>query len=129
MNLLFTDFETRATEDIFETGAGKYAKHPATDWLCLGFAFDREPARLIVNGDPLPPEVRRHVEAGGAVIAHNAAFEMAIWNDVCAPRYGWPRLKTEQVHCTMALGYTLGLPGKLENVAIALKLDFQKDVK
>jgi DNA polymerase len=69
----------------------------------------------------------RHVEAGGIVVAHNAAFELAIWNNVMVPRYGWPVLRPEQVRCTMAMAYAMSLPGSLDAAAAAVGLDYRKD--
>lgn len=71
----------------------------------------------------------QHVRNGGAVMAHNAAFELAIWNQICVPRYGWPELKPEQTFCTMAMCYAMGLPGALEDAALALGLHFLKDAE
>ena len=66
--------------------------------------------------------------AGATVIAHNAAFELAIWNRLMVPRYGWPRLDPRQVRCTMAMAYAMSLPGSLENAAAAVGLDIGKDM-
>ncbi|MGH8742937.1 MAG: hypothetical protein ACREUY_01515, partial [Burkholderiales bacterium] len=68
-----------------------------------------------------------HIENGGRVVAHNAPFELAIWNSIMVPRYGWPELKPEQTYCTMAMCYAMGLPGALENAALALGLQMLKD--
>lgn len=59
--------------------------------------------------------------------AHNANFELAVWNNIMVPRYGWPRLDPERVICTMAMAYAMALPGSLENAAAALGLTQQKD--
>ncbi len=62
------------------------------------------------------------------LIAHNAPFELAIWNHICVPRYGWPPLRPEQTRCTMAMAYAMALPGSLENASAALGLTQQKDM-
>lgn len=59
--------------------------------------------------------------------AHNAAFEIGIWNHVMSRRYGWPALRPEQVVCTMAMAYGMALPGALDNAAAAVGLTHQKD--
>ena len=140
---LHIDFETRSTLDLKEVGLWNYVRHPSTDVWCMAWAFDDgepqvwEPefgfSRVEPMGDAivynLPIEIYEHIYAGGAVIAHNAIFELGVWNEIMVPRYGWPRLAPEQVHCTMAAAYAMGLPGGLEDAALALGLSVLKDVE
>lgn len=134
------DFETQSCVDLKSRALDVYANDLTTRPHCLGFAFDDEPvfvARSKWGGDRmrhmLPgPQLDRlldHVAAGRIVYAHNAAFEWAIWNKVCAPLYGWPELKASQLRCTMAMAYAMSLPGALEHLAAALGLDMQKDMQ
>jgi len=128
---LHIDFETRSACDLKKAGLANYAKHPTTDVWCMAYAFDNEPVGLLANWDfpfKAQHDVAAHVRRGGIVVAHNAAFELAIWNNVMVPRYGWPELKPEQVRCTMAMAYAMSLPGALENAAAALGLSAQKDM-
>lgn len=127
--VLFADFETRSPVDLKTAGLARYALHPQTEALCLGYAFGDGPIELWQAGQPLPDAVRQHVEAGGLVVAHNAQFELSIWNGVMAKRPGWPRLRPEQVRCTMAACYAMALPGALENAAHALGLKVEKDAE
>jgi DNA polymerase len=134
---LHIDWETRSTVDLKAAGLDNYAKHATTDVWCMGYAFDDEASDLIPfykNGAVLDPgrddtqdRIAQHVRNGGVVKAHNAAFELAIWNNIMVPRYGWPELKPEQVRCTMAMAYAMGLPGALDNAAKAVGLTHQKD--
>ena len=78
---------------------------------------------------PASVQVREHVVTGGQVYAHNAPFELEIWNNIMVPRYGWPELKPEQTFCTMAMAYAMGLPGALEDAALALGLQILKDTE
>lgn len=133
------DFETRSLVDLKKRGLDVYANHISTEPLCLAFGMDDEPVSLL---DGLPcndgrwslahsdgtDRLMAHVSAGRTVYAHNAAFELAIWNLVCVPRYGWPELKPEQTRCTMAASLAMGLPGKLEHAAPALGCADQKDM-
>jgi len=73
--------------------------------------------------------VYEHITSGGRVVAHNAPFELAVWNEIMVKRYGWPILKPEQTHCTMAQAYAMGLPGGLEDAALALGLSVLKDAE
>ena len=142
MTHLHIDFETRSTLDLKKVGLDNYSKHPTTDVWCMGFAFDDEPVSLVeghmffgatmANADRaawtrIGQRVLQHVRAGGTVVAHNAAFEIAIWNEALAKRRAWPELKPEQCVCTMAAAYAMGLPGALDNAAAAVGLEYQKD--
>ena len=122
------DFETRSAADLKALGIDLYSRHPTTDAWCLAFAFGDDEPELWVPGMPCPLRLRAHVEASGIVVAHNAAFELAIWNNVMVPRYGWPVLRPEQVRCTMAQAYSMALPGSLEKAAAAVGIEEQKDM-
>lgn len=128
MTHLHIDFETRSTVELKTAGADVYARHPTTDPWCLGWALGDDDVKLWKREDgELPNAVRSHVCHGGIVLAHNAPFELAIWNNVMTTRYDWPTLDPEQVRCTMAMSYAMGLPGALEEVAAAVGLNMQKD--
>jgi len=129
--VLHIDFETRSTVDLREVGLHNYARHPDTGIWCMAWAIgDMEPAitepKEFTDGW-MPTKVRKHVAAGGKVYAHNAPFELAIWNNIMVPRYDWPELKPEQTYCTMAMAYAMGLPGNLEDAALAMGLRVLKD--
>ncbi len=130
MTVLHIDFETRSALDLREVGLHNYARHPTTDVWCLSWAIgDAEPSVLRREDfeagvfGPLPGAVKY----GTTVVAHNAPFELAIWNNIMVPRYGWPELKPEQCDCTMAAAYAMGLPGGLEDAAMAMGLHTLKD--
>lgn len=128
---ILLDFETRGTCDLKKCGADVYARDPNTDVLCAAWAVgDDHPALWIPEDDSEALDWLFHlVENGATVVCHNAAFELAIWNHVMAPRYGWPELHPEQVRCTMAMAYAVSLPGALVDVAPALGLRQRKDDK
>jgi DNA polymerase len=128
MRVLHGDFETRSAVDLKACGADVYARHDSTDILCFAYAFDDGPVELIRLGDPLPNEIKLHLLDGGIFVAHNAAFELAIWNYVCARKYNWPKLKPEQCRCTMVMAYAMAIPGSLEKSAAAMGIDQQKDL-
>lgn len=124
---LHLDFETRSPVDLKKTGTYVYAEHPQTGIWCAAFAIDDAPVRLWVPGEPCPDDVREHIESGGLVTAHNAAFERVIWRYIFTPRHGWPEPKLEQWRCTMAQALALSLPGGLDDLASALGLTERKD--
>jgi DNA polymerase len=129
MEPLFIDKETRSPVDLKKAGLMRYARHPLTEVLMMCWAFGDEEFALWQQGQPLPDRIRRHVEAGGIVVGHNATFEISLWNFVMANLHGWPRLKVEQVRCTMAACYAMALPGALEDSAHALGLPVAKDTE
>lgn len=129
MGFLFADFETRSTVDLKKAGADVYARHPSTEVLCFGFALDDGPVDLWTpDHDVLgvssfdPALIQDHT-----VVAHNTNFELLIWNEVCTKKYGWPRLHPENCLDTMAMSYSMALPGALADAAPAAGMTLQKD--
>lgn len=131
MTILYLDFETRSALDLREVGLHNYARHPTTDVWCVSWALGDEEPGICSRFDGEDPskaqDARLHVASGAPVVAHNAPFELAIWNNILVPRYGWPELKPEQTYCTMAAAYAMGLPGGLEDAAMAMGLRTLKD--
>ena len=124
---LSLDWETRSVLDLREVGLHRYARHASTDFWCASYAIgDIEPL-LWVPGQPCPPAVVEHVKSGGPVYAWNAPFEMALWRGVAQPRHGWPEIRDDQFFCSMSQSYSMGLPGALEDAALALGLSILKD--
>ena len=124
---LHIDFETYSACELKSAGLDNYAKDPSTGVWCMAYAFDDE-TPLLWRPDSCDIErVRDHICSGEVVYAHNAPFELAIWNRVMAPKFNWPRLEPKQVRCTMAMAYAMGLPGALENLAPALGIEQRKD--
>lgn len=132
MTLLHCDFETRSPLDLRKVGLHRYARHPDTDIWCLAVGFDdEEPTLCAPNNWSMTQQDRMfaHVQGGGTVVAHNAPFELEIWNQIMVPRYGWPELKPEQMFCTMAQCYAMALPGALDDAALTLGLHVLKDTE
>lgn len=130
MGYLFLDFETKSCAEIKKTGAEAYARHPSTDILCMGWAIDDGPVNIWTPDQPWrgfhrDGDGRRFEKLG--IVAHNAAFEIAIWNACltrllkCAPIF------PQDFYCTMAMSYAMALPGSLADAANALGLPIQKD--
>lgn len=127
MTSLHVDLETRSACDLKKAGAYAYAEHPTTDVWCMAYAFGDEPVALWTSMDDPVPRIAEHIRAGGTLVAHNAAFERAIWHHVLAPKYGWPEPAVEQWRCTMAMAYAMALPGSLDAAAAALGITNRKD--
>ncbi len=133
--VLHIDFETRSAADLKMTGVEKYAEDPSTGIWCMSYQFEGDAhPKTWHPRDPFPPKVMTHVRLGRTVVAHNAAFEIAIWNRVL-PRYfkgekhdpGY--LAPEQCDCTMARAAAFALPLSLAAVADALDADVKKDME
>lgn len=127
---LICDFETRSRVDIRTAGAWAYAQHPSTDVLCLGIGNENmlgvlNPIELECNN-----VFRRAVENPDILlVAHNAMFEIAIYNEVLVRRYGYPEIPISRWCCTMARAVARGLPPSLKLVAKELGLKEEKDSK
>ena len=127
-HVLHWDFETRGVLVLGKVGVHRYAADPRTEVFCCAYAVDNEPVQFWLPGDPVPPEfIEAATNPNWIVVAHNAAFEMAIERHILGPRFGWPLIPVERQRCTMAMALALSLPAKLENVARALELRHQKD--
>ena len=128
--ILHIDFETFSRCELKDAGLANYAADPYTGVHCMAYAFDDDSVDLWTPKDSpyfIEPALE-FVRLGGLVYAHNAPFELAIWNQVCVPNYGWPELKPEQCRCTMAMAYAMALPGALAAAAPALGIPQRKDV-
>lgn len=122
------DFETRSDVDLKDNGIRRYCGSNYTDALCMAYAIDKDPVNLWVLGEEFPIELRMALEDGGTLAAWNANFEFHVWNYLCTINYNWPIMPIERFECTMAQAYAMGLPGKLEDAAMALKLTNKKDM-
>lgn len=128
MTLLYIDLESRASVDLPKRGSHVYWEDPHADVLVACFAFDDGPVHTWVRGDPAPPDIRAHVEAGGLVSGWNVFnFERLAFNAVLGPRYGWPVPKIEQYTDTMHMAAAMALPQALGKAADALGLPIRKD--
>jgi DNA polymerase bacteriophage-type len=121
------DLETYSEIDLRARGLHNYATHPSTGIHCFSYGFTPDDIQTWTEGEKFPGVIYDHIAHKGIFTAWNAAFEIALWNECAMHKYGWPRLPVEQVRCSMAAAYAMGLPGALENVAPALGLEQRKD--
>jgi DNA polymerase len=122
------DFETASRSSLPRIGAHKYAHDPSTRILCFAYAIDEDdPVVWYPTLQPAPADL---IEAAHnpqfEFHAWNAAFEFNIWNAV-AVRHGLPPMAVERFHCTMARGLVWSAPPKLEQAAVVLKTNMEKD--
>jgi DNA polymerase bacteriophage-type len=122
------DFETRSAVDLKTAGLHNYATDKTTGIHCFSWGADPCEIQTWAEGDPFPQALGDHLENGGILTAWNVMFEYQLWNECAVRRYGWPKLRLEQVECSMARAYAMSLPGALEKAALALGLEQQKDM-
>ncbi len=121
-NFCILDFETVSACDLKRTGARVYAQHPTTEVLCAAYQFEGDQIPRLW----LPGHAPFSLGDATLLIAHNAAFEIAIWEEIMEEDYGWPTLPRDW-HDTMAACLMRALPAKLEQALAVLRLPMQKD--
>jgi DNA polymerase len=121
------DLETCSVLDLTKSGPDAYAQHPSTRITVLAYAIDDAPVTVWTGRDEALLQVfAAAVRAGAVVVAHNFAFEYALYQHKLVPS-GWPPVPLSQWSCTMARCYAAGLPGALEAAAPAAGLSIAKD--
>lgn len=123
---LYIDFESYSACDIKKRGGLAYARHPSTNMLCMGYAFDDEPAELLKGIYALPGRIKDHVGEGKPIYAHNAGFDYRIWNIVCTAQLDWPVLSLNQMVDTAALCLSFQVPPSLADAGAALNISLPK---
>lgn len=122
---LAIDIETYSSVDLRKSGVYPYAESDDFEILLFAYAWDNEPVECIdlAQGETLPAEVL------GALIderitktAFNANFERT-----CIASHFGLEAEPKQWKCTAVHALTLGLPGYLDGVAKAMKIEEQKD--
>lgn len=123
--ILVLDCETASAVPIKDSNVYNYARHWTTRFLGFCYAFNNETVKTWTgrtDGEN-PKAVVDHIRSGGTVVAHNAAFERAMFQ----AHLGIEILPSQCVD-TMHLAAAAGLPRKLEEVAKVLNIEEQKDM-
>jgi DNA polymerase len=134
LDILSIDLETYSPVDLTKTGVYPYVAHPDFEILLFGYAWDDNPVKVIdfTQGEELPEDVQYAIRHNAVMkTAFNAQFER-----VCLSKYlklsdgyflSTMSNKGEAVwSCTAVHALTLGLPGKLEQVAKVLNFPQDK---
>ena len=109
--IIHGDFETRSELDLKEVGLDVYAAASVNRCLVFWMGDRRRRAADLDAGEPPPAIVCTcFTSPHDSLIAHNATFELAIWNHVMVPRYGWPTIMGRSARCTMAMAYAMVAP-------------------
>jgi len=130
--ILFFDYETFSLLNLKEVGIDNYAKHPSTGISMLGWALDDEDVEVWLPHEGAMPEKLLDAFLDPTVIkvAWHAPFEYNITNQVAfGPRYckGGRYIPMQEFRDPEVLAHNASLPGKLEKVAIILKMQEKKD--
>jgi len=133
--IVFMDFETRSEVNVSDVGAPKYAADPSTVPLMLSYGTKARHAQWRLDLQLAPGEPQACPDDLVALIedpevefhAHNAGFEIAIWDAICVGRWGWPAIPLDRWHCTAAKGAAANQPRALDKIANRLGLRERKD--
>lgn len=128
-DVMSIDFETRSTVDLRKAGVNVYVEDPTTDVWCLSYGTKPNQIDTWVPNQYHPDALANHVATGGLVSGWNVAFELAVWNRILVPRYGFPPLDHRQCIDTQAMAQARGFPAALGECADAMRLPVQKDKK
>jgi len=102
-------------------GAAVYTQHPDAEVLSLAYNLkDGRGKRQWIPGQPHPQDLFDHIARGELLEAWNVSFEYWVWVNICQPKYGWPRLSSNNLRCAMAKARAFSLPGGLDKAAEVL---------
>jgi DNA polymerase len=129
--MIWLDTETFGTLDLRKVGSYRYAAHEDTEVLLVPYALDDDDPQVIdVDGRKLwvaikadAPELMAALDKGSdPIVMHNSNFDRHILN------HQGVDIDPSYIEDTMAIAFTLGLPGKLVKLgeALGLPLDMQK---
>ena len=133
MSIFHLDYETSSEADI-SYGAYRYASDPSTRILMFSVAEDEGEPLLWRFDDPFSEEsmlaedmLRRAVESGSLIYAHNAQFEVAISTYRLEADVGILPPALEQWRCTLAMCRRAAAPESLGAAAEFFGLGDQKN--
>lgn len=116
------DFETASLCDLKKCGAHRYAQDPSTEIICLTYGES-----LWVPGTE-DSKLRRLANNPNVMfVAHNAAFEKAIWRHIMVPLFNFPGIPNERWDDTQAACAMKMLPLDLDMALRILRLPYEKD--
>lgn len=121
------DFETASDVDLKKHGSGLYFASNYWRALIMCYSIDGGAVETWTYKDGgCPAAVRRHIESGGYIRAHNCSFERQCFDEM-ARRHGWPRPNISVYRCTAVEAAAMSLPRALGDVGTVLNLSIQKD--
>lgn len=129
-DILHLDYESRSRVNLLIHGVYNYAQDESTQLHCAGWALNDEPAEIWLPGEPIPDPVKWvfKQDKPRTIHAHNAAFERLMTWYVMCPENDLPEPSLEAFYCTASQARRRALPGGLDKLGRALKLDVQKSL-
>lgn len=136
MHQLAIDIETYSGTDLSSAGVYAYAEDPEFEILLIGYALDNDPVQVLdlckdrgpARLDPVPKrdkELSAFLRLLNDPTIQKTAFNANFERTCLAQCFKCP-MPPEEWSCTMVLALTLGLPGRLSDVAKVLNLSEQK---
>lgn len=128
--IVVCDFETVSRVDLVKAGAHRYAEDVSTRVLCFCYQIKGHD-----NVDTWIPTTESDdlmtlaADPQVVFVAHNAAFEKAIWKHVMKGQHGYPPIDNTRWRDTTAWCARRRLPLRLEDVAKTLGLPQAKDTQ
>ena len=125
MDRITLDFETRSGVDLTKSNPWTYAEDLSTGVICAAWKHSEDKqcgTWTYLDDSALYPLVYwvRHTDL--PIFAFNAAFEIAIWENIMVPRHGWPPIARDRWRDTQALANYLALPPSLDALCKAVGL-------
>lgn len=124
------DFETYSAIDIRKVGAHRYARHPSTEVLIACFYLPEidDIVTWLPRTEKMPVKLRRYIEGGGVIAAHNANFERLVYQHALKRMHpDIPTIEKKQWVCTAAMAAASGLPRSLDKALHAAGSKKTKD--
>lgn len=124
------DFETYSAIDIRKVGAHRYARHPSTEVLIACFYLPEidDIVTWLPRTEKMPVKLRRYIESGGVIAAHNANFERLVYQHALKRMHpDIPTIEKKQWVCTAAMAAASGLPRSLDKALHAAGSKKTKD--
>ena len=122
--VMSVDIETYSDVDITKAGVYAYAENPAFEILLIAYKIDDGPVNVIETWGGRKPSADftdALLDPDVVKTAYNANFERT-----CLARWMGVDMPPEEWRCTMVHAATLGLPGSLAAVGMALGLPEDK---
>lgn len=124
---LWIDIETFSKINLKKVGAYRYAEDETTRVLLVGYAIDNDPARVwdVTATDECPEDLRQALENPDVVlVAHNSMFDRNVLSRKLEEFK--PFADPKRWRDSMVQAYSMGLPGKLEQLSVILGLPEDK---
>ena len=120
------DIETYSSVDLLKSGVYRYVEAPDFDILLIGYKFDDEDEVRQIDTTADPRETWNEFldalfDPDIIKTAFNANFERT-----CLAKWTGSAMPPDEWRCTMIKALTLGLPGSLASVGMALGLPEDK---